>query len=224
MKNISIYYSSILDPVSEEVFAYYMNCFSAPVRKRIAGFHHRKDAEASLIGKCLLLEFCKDENILPALPLELNHSRWGKPSIPGNIHFNISHSGNYVVCAVSADGPVGIDIELIQTLPLEDFKPFFEDREWNEMDGDTKSFYRTWVKKEAASKANGRGLDIPLNTIRIEGNKAMIENESWWLSPVSIDENYTAFLACKYPEINLSYIEIDFNERKPYTQSTGYLV
>ncbi len=54
-----------------------------------------------------------------------NH--YGKPYLNGypNYYFNISHSGEFVVCAIS-NNPVGIDIEQIKQIEYEEIaKSFF---------------------------------------------------------------------------------------------------
>ena len=48
----------------------------------------------------------------------------GRPKLPNlsnNLDFNISHSGQFVVCAISNSIPVGIDIEKIKEIEIESF-------------------------------------------------------------------------------------------------------
>ena len=46
-------------------------------------------------------------------PLKLVTGQNGKPEIEGHpeIHFNLSHAGELVVCAMSAQYPVGVDVQ-----------------------------------------------------------------------------------------------------------------
>lgn len=90
----------------------------------------------------------------------------GKPFITGHsIHFNLSHSGNLLVVAVSKYSPVGIDLEQIK--PRSSFylmriiKRYFsleEQRCLENKDNLLDLFYRSWVCEEAYTKF----LDIPL--------------------------------------------------------------
>lgn len=86
----------------------------------------------------------------------------GKPYFPaaGSIHFNLSHSGSLVLCAVG-DGEVGVDIEEIRprrdTLP----KAVLTGAEYEAylLEGGTwEAFYTLWTRKEAWCKYTGEGI------------------------------------------------------------------
>lgn len=83
----------------------------------------------------------------------------GKPYFPGtDIHFNISHSGDYKVLAI-ADAPVGVDIERFRKADLRVAKRFCEN-EYNyitQKDSEHR-FFEIWTKKEAYLKYKGTGL------------------------------------------------------------------
>lgn len=82
----------------------------------------------------------------------------------GSMHFNLSHSGEYVFCAVSKT-EVGVDIQRMR--PLSDFRlaeRFFSSREMElilqngEHSLREREFYRMWVRKEAYGKLTGEGI------------------------------------------------------------------
>ena len=89
----------------------------------------------------------------------------GKPYIVRDpIHYNISHSGQYVVL-VTANSEVGVDIQEKRSAYKESVaKRFFSDKEWKdiskcESEEDKKeSFYRIWCRKESYGKYLGTGL------------------------------------------------------------------
>ncbi len=98
---------------------------------------------------------------LACLP-RIARTRRGKPYFPDHphIHFNWSHSGGYVLCALSA-GPVGADIERIRPrradLPAHALtEP--ERREYFSLGGDWPAFYTLWTRREAWCKYTGEGL------------------------------------------------------------------
>ena len=70
----------------------------------------------------------------------------GKPYFPARpeFHYSISHSGEWVVCAVGAV-PLGVDIQVERPVRLEEQERF-------------PAFFDVWCLKEAYSKAIGLGL------------------------------------------------------------------
>ena len=95
---------------------------------------------------------------LPALDRKAE----GKPFFPGfpHLHFSISHSKEWLLCAVSTR-PVGVDIEDIQprrsSLPKYALSPA-EYAEYQRLGESWQGFYRLWTKKEAWCKYTGLGL------------------------------------------------------------------
>jgi hypothetical protein len=73
-----------------------------------------------------------------------------------NIHFNISHSANYVACAI-ADLPVGIDIEGRRKVNSSVAKRYFTEEEIKSILCD-EDFFKIWAFKEALGKYTGEGL------------------------------------------------------------------
>lgn len=96
----------------------------------------------------------------------------GKPSTPG-IDFNLSHSGERALLAVSARGPVGADLELERgdVAVLDVVGRYFHGAEHEAVraaatQGEAAAcaaFFRHWVAKEAVLKGAGHGLGFPLD-------------------------------------------------------------
>ena len=86
----------------------------------------------------------------------------GKPYFPDrpDLHFNWSHSGDLLLCALS-DRPVGVDIE--RTRPRRPYLPRYAltDAEFEEFEflgGGWSAFYTVWTRREAWVKYTGDGL------------------------------------------------------------------
>lgn len=94
----------------------------------------------------------------------------GKPSLLGksHIHFNISHSGKYVVCAISKI-PCGIDVQEKKVLKnLRIFDKILSEIEYKDvMDKVDKidAFYEYWTRKESYLKLTGQGITIDLRKV-----------------------------------------------------------
>lgn len=89
----------------------------------------------------------------------------GKPYFKGyaNLHFNLSHSGNFAVCIV-AGMPCGIDIEGNRPFKPSVAKRFFSKTEYHwiydteNVSVQAERFFRLWTLKEAYAKATGNGI------------------------------------------------------------------
>ena len=155
-------------------------------KDRILRFRRFKDAQRSLLGEILArYAICKGLGVRNT-ELVFGLNEYGKPVLikPDGIHFNISHSGEWVACAV-ADSPVGIDIEMIKPVDYKIAERFFSEKESfflinQSEETRLKYFYMLWTLKESYIKAEGRGLSIPLNsfTVDLKGNPIIIRDEN----------------------------------------------
>ncbi|HEX6431057.1 MAG TPA: 4'-phosphopantetheinyl transferase superfamily protein [Niastella sp.] len=168
------------------------------IQEKALRYHRWQDVYGFVIGKHLLrialkqMQFSDDLN---GLQYTLNH----KPFLLDGPYFNISHSGNRVVCLISQEKNVGIDIEYInKEFQPDDFKTQFTLSEWSAIRSSqdpTKKFYEFWTAKESIVKADGRGLTIPLDLIEInERQTAQLDGKVWNFFPLS----YFAGYACHF--------------------------
>jgi 4'-phosphopantetheinyl transferase len=97
-----------------------------------------------------------------------------KESTPAPTYFNLSHSGELALLAVTRRAPVGVDVELVRELRDQDalVKRFFsaaEQADFAKLSADDRvaAFYSIWTRKEALIKANGIGLSAPLHAFDV---------------------------------------------------------
>ena len=99
----------------------------------------------------------------PPFSFFYEYGEQGKPQIVNfPKKFNLSHSGDYVVCGVS-NGEVGVDIQKWVPYKERTAERFFAKEEWEllqEKDEQerTELFYRLWSRKEAYGKYTGQGI------------------------------------------------------------------
>ncbi len=114
----------------------------------------------------------------------------GKPRVAGDkVHFNLSHSGRYVACAIS-DVPVGIDIEaegenldLLATVTMPEERDAFSCVPEGEREA---LFCRMWTAKESYMKAVGLGMSIPPESFRVVCDDGI--SDFWLPRPYRIRE------------------------------------
>ncbi len=97
----------------------------------------------------------------------------GKPSVDGEIRFNMSDSGPVAVYAIGLEREIGIDIEQVRSIRDAGAlaRRFFSPREAEtilrtETDRES-AFFTCWTRKEAYIKARGEGLSMPLHTFEV---------------------------------------------------------
>ena len=133
-----------------------------------------RDVQRSLLGEVLTRHLLK--RVFGKLPEDMvfTAGEKGKPEPAGfrGIHFNISHSGDWVVAALSSSA-VGVDVERMRKVPEGVANRFFSEKEkaWlaSANDGKEKAeiFFTLWTLKESFLKAIGTGLTRSLSTFTI---------------------------------------------------------
>lgn len=144
-------------------------------KAKIRRFVNDKDKYSGLISEILIRNIIYDELNMNNNDIFFEKNEFGKPFLKGydNFHFNISHSGEWIVCVVDEKN-IGIDIEKIQHINYRELaQRFFTEKEYKfileaRLNDQLKNFYRIWTLKESYIKADGRGLSIPLESFTIE--------------------------------------------------------
>lgn len=125
-------------------------------------------ARKQILGAGLLLGFILKQHGLQEEEIKLGFN--GKPEAEG-IFFNLSHSKNMVICAVS-DKVVGCDIEQVSVALEKVAERFFRQREIEYLlkfagQQKNKEFYRLWTMKESYMKMTGEGMRLPLHQFEV---------------------------------------------------------
>jgi 4'-phosphopantetheinyl transferase len=209
--NPKIYYACFADRLPAADFQSLLHSMPASMQPKALSYRRWEDAHAYVLGRKLLEYVLNISNSGYHLS-DISYNAFGRPVIKGFDDFNISHSGEIVVCAVSDHGSIGIDIEKRHPLDFADFVRQFADTEWNcinQAAAPLEVFYDHWTAKEAVLKADGRGLVDNLAAIDVSSfSKVLMENKAWYLHRVSDFENYTCHLACSEPDIDYSVTDM----------------
>lgn len=130
-------------------------------QQRILACRHGAD-RARLAGAGWLLRYALSQEGIPVHAQQFTTSPDGKPLLAnGSLDFSLSHSGEWVLCAVSTKC-VGVDVELPRCT-LATARRFFAPEEVAMVESLPKSaqadaLLRLWTAKEAFTKALGTGL------------------------------------------------------------------
>lgn len=130
-----------------------------------------------LVSRGILRSVLAEYAGIPAHRLRFGRGRHGKPYLCGRpVHFNISHSRDRLLIAVSRCGPTGVDIEYIRPLDAGwlagNWFSRRERREWSRISPASRldSFFHGWTRKEAFIKATGFGMAMPLDSFSVSLN------------------------------------------------------
>ncbi|MEN7551673.1 4'-phosphopantetheinyl transferase superfamily protein [Rapidithrix thailandica] len=159
-----------------------------------------QDRQACILGK-LLLHYGLRKNAFDPDLSTLKYTPYHKPYFTSGPYFNISHSEGCVVCAISSDYNVGIDLEVCKETRVDDFREVYTTKEWayicQQPAFKTSRFYEIWTRKEAIVKADGKGLMNPLEEIDTLRTKVCLNKVLYELKPLSIAKGYACHLACE---------------------------
>jgi 4'-phosphopantetheinyl transferase len=206
-----LYSAEFLRPLPDDAFQQLLHRLPVEGQSTVLRYRRWQDAHATLLGKHLLLLAL--ERIGSPLTLEqIHYTPERKPFFPGGPNFNISHSGNRVVCGLSTNGRVGVDIEFIKPISFEDFQTQFTPKEWTAIRGASDpvaAFYRFWTAKESLIKADGRGLGIPLLDLDVTEYKPVpLDGATWTFQILNHFPGYAGHVTTEDANPGISLHEI----------------
>lgn len=153
-----------------------------------------------------LLEYAVSRLYRIGVPeLSRDKGKYGKPCfrIHPEVRFNISHSGDLVICAVS-DFEIGIDIQeksrmntdriAKKVMSSAEHKKYLESSERQDF------FYRVWVMKESYVKWTGDGITRELHSLPMNG----------WHQFLYVDHR---FASCIWAKMPLEVVVAEVRER-----------
>ena len=140
---------------------------------RYSSYSHPSNRLQSLAGEVLSRFAIHTFTGIANKDIEIGYGENGKPFITNleNVHFNISHSGDFVVCAVS-NNAIGIDVERIRKVNLRIAERYFSTSELHDLlqlgEEERKTYFiALWTVKESYLKAIGKGLTQHLNSFTV---------------------------------------------------------
>ena len=174
----TVFFSTIPDEADfHMLFKKFSGYLSADSTERIKAMKRTETAAGSLMAELIPKVMLSKYAGIPLNDIDIIKEESGKPRFlkQQHIYYNISHSGNYVICAF-ADKDVGIDIEKIRTINPEIARRFFTKNEQDYIFNDAsesyeKRFFTIWTLKESYLKALGKGLRKSLGSFSVVNNK-----------------------------------------------------
>ncbi|TAN48401.1 MAG: 4'-phosphopantetheinyl transferase superfamily protein [Methylococcaceae bacterium] len=188
---------TLLDAAERQRAARYLN---APARRRF------------LLCRAALRLLLARQLSLPPLMLQLHVNDYGKPYLAepvADLAFNLTHSDELGLIAISRAGPVGVDVESwrdtrqMDAIAQRCFAAA-EYQRWQDLAQSerTPAFFKLWTRKEAFAKAVGRGIALGLEHIEFGQRGELIAVPpdcghvgDWWVCDLDVAEGYSAAVA-----------------------------
>lgn len=176
-----------------------------PLDRLLTGISSTRDERVrlrSVAGRALLRYGL--QRLTGSTEHEVGIGKHGRPFLPGlpTIDFNISHSGDWVLCALARNRRVGVDVEIVGEY-LDDVVDRFADSEIASIRSRSGQeridmLYRIWTAKEAYLKAEGSTFLISLDRFavaRTDGELGLrlpsdLSSVRWNLACAAVDRRH----------------------------------
>ncbi|HSB01710.1 MAG TPA: 4'-phosphopantetheinyl transferase superfamily protein [Anaerolineales bacterium] len=197
--------------------------------QRAARFHFTADRNRFIAAHgCLRAVLTRYLRCLPD-QFTFSVNSYGKPALNDHtLEFNLSHSSDVALIAISQERRVGIDVERIrpgissQVIAQQYFSKFeFAELQTLPLEQKEAAFFTCWTRKEAYIKAQGLGLSLPLESFDVSllPNEPAIlratrpdpdEARRWTLFALEIDPYHEASVAVEGEGLELRLWDWNF--------------
>jgi 4'-phosphopantetheinyl transferase len=189
--------------------------------EKLSRFHQQKDRQRFIVSRGALRFLLAKYLDIAADKIGFSLDKNKKPILAGMtdspVHFNISHSADWIVMAFSVY-PIGVDVEKIDNAyPYREILAMNFSREEINYIEDTpqprSNFYLLWTRKEALAKATAAGIHDELKLMPTLDGMRQIDDQiigstsSWRVSSFSVDEHYTGSIACAAGVNTINFFE-----------------
>ena len=167
-------------------------------REQVSRWQDAQARHRSLIGSRLLAHGLRRLGATGAVLAPLRYPPRSRPVLEGSpIDFSLSHCDGRIVCALSTQGRVGIDVEALDGQSAGDFRLYLSAAERAWAGRSARRFYAVWTRKEAVVKAaSERGLqDVARVDTTPAGDLATFDGRLWQTKRLPVGRHHVAHLA-----------------------------
>ncbi len=179
-------YITDIKNIDNDTYTFFLSVLSTDIREKINLIKCERKRSEKVIGNILIRYAIKDFFGIPIKNQNFSYNQKGKPYITDyeNVHFNLSNSGDMVVCAVGTD-EIGVDIEKIRPIKEQVINKVCCSKELKYLENSTdktSEFIRIWTAKEAYVKRSGEGLKGDLKKIPSNKAECLKFQNKYWIS------------------------------------------
>lgn len=211
----------------DETLQSFRRTLEAHELERAGRFHFEKHRRHFIVARGFLRSVIARYLATQPESLRFVYGSYGKPALEGEptLRFNLSHSNEVALLAVTLEADVGVDVEHIRAdFASEDIARRFFSRAEVEIfnalakEEQVTAFFKCWTRKEAYIKAIGKGLSQPLDAFDVTlapGTPAALlraeddDPSRWLLRDINIGEGYAGALAVERPVAEVRFFRQD---------------
>jgi 4'-phosphopantetheinyl transferase len=170
----------------------------------------RQFAAAQAVLRTVLSRYLAE----PPAQIEFRRGEHGKPFLAtryeSDIQFNLTHSHDMAVAAITSGSEIGVDLEKVRPRPKAErlAARYYAPQERAALDDSPEDrrerlFLRLWTRKESHLKATGTGLSVTLRDI-----DTLASDNAWWYHEFAPASDYVATLAGTGDRPGFSYFDL----------------
>ncbi len=223
---MKLYATRFTQRLDFEIFQSLLSCLDKNRRERILRYRNWEDSHRAVLADCLVRSIIFEETGLRNEDMVFTTNDFHKPELANydDFYFNLSHSGNFIICAID-QSPIGVDIEKIEDIDMLVSEICLSPEEREHLEDLKKPerlpfFYTLWTLKESYIKALGTGMSEPLNSFSVRfldnQNIRMAKNKNlqdrMFLKIYDVDNGYKMAVCAPHNNFPLSIISKDLSD------------
>jgi len=197
-------------------------------KKRAGHFYFAKHRRRFTVARAGLRKILGGYLNEAAQHINFSYSQHGKPRIKtvkteNDLYFNVSHSSEIALYALTKRFEIGVDIEKISDRKhsYQDLaQRYFSRIEYEQLialptSQQQAAFFHVWTQKEAFIKAIGEGLSHALDNfvVNVTGAAKLISSEQddvaqWCMQGIDVDKDYKATFTTRQAVKNIAYWQL----------------
>ncbi len=188
----------------------------ADIQLRLDRYRKALNKNQLVIGRLLLQQILRSAMGYDHFSLQaIQYDKNDKPYWKTDHAFSIAHSKNVIGCAVAQNAKIGLDIEFIQKVQLNNFTHILNQQDEDHIANASDPypiFFKLWTIKEAISKADGRGLSMDVKQVVTQENEAHDSLHSWQYFALDIHPDFACHYVLEAGNSNLPFVrKVDFS-------------
>ncbi|EOQ62164.1 hypothetical protein F935_02952 [Acinetobacter calcoaceticus ANC 3811] len=222
-------------PQDHLVLSHYLGFLSSAEKLRYDQYHP-KAARLFLISRVLVKTVLADKLGISPYEIKLQLHPNGKPFVQGSkaVYFNLTHSADVIILAVTEEGEIGVDIEQVDpefewrrvdsVLQLSEIE-WIKEKELTDSSSVYQRFFQIWTLKEAYIKCTGEGMSrhlkmfnfhiLPEHIQFLDSTNDAQKTEEYYFESYIYDSNFI-FSICLQQSSSLERFSLECFQLLPF--------